>query len=153
MNLKRKKAFTLVEILVSTAIMAIAITSTLQVLIFLLQMNEANQVSVLCMNRLQGRMDEVKSVLYDDVVARYDGVQFTVPELTARSIRHSGVIYATEIEPGFLTDVKVVICWENKSRVMGEDANFNGLLDGGEDENGNGELDSPQMIEGTVLNR
>lgn len=148
----RKKGFTLVEILVSTAIMAIAITSTLQILIYLLQMNEANQVSVACMNRVQGLMDEIKRVNYDDIIL-YNGDTFTVDELTTRGIRHRGVIYANEIEANFLSDVKVVISWENKSRIIGEDRNFNGSLDGGEDLNGNGQIDSPIMIEGTLVNR
>lgn len=148
----RKKGFTLVEILVSTAIMAIAITSTLQILMYLLQMNEANQVSVACMNRVQGIMDEIKRVNYDDIVL-YNGDTFTVDELTARGIRHRGVIYVNEIEASFLSDVKVVISWENRSRIIGEDRNFNGALDGGEDLNGNGQIDSPIMIESTLVNR
>jgi prepilin-type N-terminal cleavage/methylation domain-containing protein len=150
--MQRKKGFTLVEILVSTAIMAIAITSTLQILMYLLQMNEANQVSVSCMNRVQGIMDEIKRVTYDDIIL-YNGDTFTVDELTTRGIRHLGIIYVNEIEPSFLTDVKVVICWENKTRIIGEDRNFNGSLDGGEDLNGNGQIDSPITIESTIVNR
>ncbi len=151
--MRGKKGFTLVEILVSTVIMAIAITSTLKVLIYLLQLNEANQASVECMNTVQGYMDEIKIVNYGDVVAIYNGMRFTVNDLTNRGVRHSGIIYANEIEPDFLIDVQVVICWENKNRIIGEDKNLNGILDGGEDENGNGRIDSPTMIEGTVLNR
>ncbi|MBU1086987.1 MAG: type II secretion system GspH family protein [Candidatus Omnitrophica bacterium] len=151
--MRRKKGFTLVEVLVSTAIMAIAITSTLQILMYLLQMNESNQNSVTCMNTVQGYMDEMKNVLYDDIVGNYNGLQFTVDDLTNRGVRHSGIIYAAEIQPPFLTDVKVVICWENRNRIIGEDTNLNGSLDAGEDKNGNGMIDSPTMIEGTVLNR
>ncbi|MFH1061789.1 MAG: type II secretion system protein [Candidatus Omnitrophota bacterium] len=151
--MQRRKGFTLVEILVSTAIMAIAITSTLQILMYLLQMNEANQVSVACMNRAQGIMDEIKRVNYDDVITLYNGNQFTVAELTSRNVRHSGVIYANEIEADFLIDIKVVISWGNRNRIIGEDTNLNGVLDIGEDLNGNGQIDSPVMIEGTILNR
>ncbi|MBU1043812.1 MAG: type II secretion system GspH family protein [Candidatus Omnitrophica bacterium] len=151
--MRRKKGFTLVEVLVSTLIMAIAITSTLQILIYLLQMNEANQSSVTCMNEVQGRMDAIKSVLYEDIVGSYNRLNFTSAELTSRGVRHSGIIYATEIQPPFLIDVKIVVCWENKNRIIGEDTNLNGLLDGGEDTNGNGIIDSPTMIEGTILNR
>lgn len=149
----RKKGFTLVEILVSTAIMAIAITSTLQILMYLLQLNESNHSSVSCMNVAQGYMDEIKNVNYEDVIVNYNGLQFTANDLTTRGIRHSGIIYATEIEPDFLIDVYVVICWENRNRIIGEDENLNGSLDGGEDKNENGLLDSPTMIQGTVLNR
>jgi prepilin-type N-terminal cleavage/methylation domain-containing protein len=152
MNRTQKKGFTLVEILVSTAIMAMAITATLQIMVYLLQLNEANQVSVVCMNQAQGMMDEIKNTLYIDIVPNYNNMQFNINELTNRGIRHSGVVYATEIEPNFLINVKIVVCWENRNRVMGEDINFNGFLDGGEDTNGNGELDSPLMLQNTIRN-
>ncbi len=151
--MKKKKGFTLVEILISTAIMAIAITSTLQILNYLLMMNESNDVTVICMNELQGMMDNVRNTLYSDIVSVYNGKQFQIAELTNRQIQHSGVYIATEIEPLFITRVKIVVCWKNRNRVIGEDLNFNGVLDAGEDANGNGELDSPVMIEAAVIDR
>lgn len=145
--------FTLVEILISTAIMAIAITSTLQILNYLLMMNETNDVTVLCMNELQGRIDQVRNTLYSDVVGVYNGRQFQIAELTNRGIQHRGVFIASEIEPLFITRVKVVVCWRNRTRIIGEDVNFNGVLDAGEDTNGNGELDSPIMMDAAVIDR
>ena len=151
--MKKKKGFTLVEILISTAIMAVAITATLQILNYLLMMNETNDVSVVCMNELQGMMDEVRNTLYGDIVSNYNGRQFQIAELTNRGIQHSGVFIASEIEPLFITRIKVVVCWQNRTRTIGEDLNFNGLLDGGEDTDGNGELDSPLMIDAAVIDR
>ena len=150
---KKKRGFTLVEIVISTIIMAIAITSTLQLLIYLLQMNESSRSSVVCMNRIAGLMDEIKNVDYSDIIGNYNGRQFALNELISRGIQHRGVVIANEIEAGFLTRVKIIVCWKNKNRIMGEDINFNGVLDGSEDMNGNGELDSPTMIECAIVSR
>ncbi|MCG2713184.1 MAG: type II secretion system GspH family protein [Candidatus Omnitrophica bacterium] len=142
--------FTLVEILITTMIMAIAITATLQSMNYLLQNNEADNISVICMNTIEGMMDEIRNVTYEDIVANYNGTQFTLAELTARGIQHSGMVMANELEAGFLTRAKIVVCWQNRTRIIGEDVNFNGVLDDGEDANGNGELDSPMMIEAAI---
>ncbi len=151
--MKKKKGFTLVEILISTVIMAIAITATLQILNYLLMMNETNDVTVICMNHIQGLMDEVRNTLYEDIVPIYNGRQFQIPELTNRGIQHSAVFIANEIVPLYLVRVKIVVCWKNRTRTIGEDLNFNGVLDAGEDANGNGELDSPIMIEAAVIDK
>jgi len=148
--MKKQNGFTLVEILISTAIMAMAVAGTLQILTTLIQMNETNENLILCTNAVQGIMDEVRNVDFSNIVATYNNKKFTRPELTAKGITHQGLITVTVLEPGYLLRVKVIICWQDKNRTMGEDENFNGSLDGGEDANGNGELDSPCMVEAAI---
>lgn len=145
--------FTLVEILISVTIMVLAITSTLQILNYLIQLQEANDIALLCMNVAQGYMDEVREMNYEDIIGNCNNETFSLNELTNRNIQHCAVAYAAEIEPGDLTEVKVVICYKVKNRTYGEDKNFNGLLDAGEDANGNGQIDSSCSVSTVIANR
>ncbi|MFH2145852.1 MAG: prepilin-type N-terminal cleavage/methylation domain-containing protein [Candidatus Omnitrophota bacterium] len=147
---KNKRGFTLVEVLVSLGILAIAVASTMQLMIFLVQLNETNDIMLPTMNSLEGMMDEIRNAPFDDIASAYDDTKFTLDELDNRGIQNQGLITVDTIEANYLLRVKIVLCWKQKNRIMGEDKNFNGLLDLGEDENGNNELDSPCSIEGSV---
>ena len=148
--MKKKKGFTLIEILVSTLIMAFTITAVLQVLNNLVRLNESNDNIVFGMNELQGMMDQVRNAPFEDIVTVYNGRLFTVDALTNRGVVHQGTIAITVLDPDLLR-VKMSISWQQRSRVLGEDQNLNGILDGGEDVNGNGEMDSPCMMAGAVM--
>ncbi|MFH1459115.1 MAG: type II secretion system protein [Candidatus Omnitrophota bacterium] len=149
--MKNKSGFTLIEILVSVGILAIALTSTLQILKFLNDLTEQNNISVICTNHSEGIISAIRNLNFDDVISAYDGRTFTIPELTALNINHSGLIRANEIEANFLIRVKVVVCYQQKNRFFGEDINFNNLLDSGEDLNNNGEIDSPCTFETVIV--
>jgi len=148
--MKNKYGFTLVEILVSLAIMAVAITGTLRIMNYVLQINETNEVQIPGMNAVEGMMDEIRNVPFDDISAKYDNTQFTLNILTNRGIPHVGTVDIQTIVPNYLLRVKIVLCWQQKTRVIGEDTNLNGFLDGGEDTDGNGELDSPCFVEAMI---
>jgi prepilin-type N-terminal cleavage/methylation domain-containing protein len=148
-----RKGFTLIEILMATMIMALAIGGTFQTITYLMQLNEANENVVLSSNALEGLMDEIRNVDFADVKTVYNGNQFSLNELTAKGVRHSGIVTVTDLEPDMLLRVKIVVSWEQRGRVIGEDRNLNGILEIGEDTNGNGELDSPCMIEAAIVDR
>ncbi len=149
--MNNKTGFTLVEILISMMIMSIAFASTFQLINYLIQKNEANEVAVLCTNVAQGLMDEIRNVNFDDIVGNYNNMQFSLNELTNRNITHLGLVRVSELEVGFLLRVKIIICWRQRDRMMGEDVNFDGVLNTDEDINGNGELDSPCSIEAAIV--
>jgi len=154
--MKNSKGFTLIEILISTLIMAVVLAGTFQTASYLLQVNELNDYQVICMNFLEGKMNEIRGVGFDNVLPQYSNVTFLVPELTAKGVQHLGLVTISTLEtfssglPSML-GVKIIICLKQKNRILGEDANFNGLLDTGEDTlNVNGGLDSPYQIEVAV---
>lgn len=150
--MNRKKGFTLVEILVSTAIMAFTITAVLQILNNLMRLNESNDNIVMAMNEVQGIMDRVRNSPFEDIVPVYNGQNFTIDALTNRGVEHMGTISITVLDPDLLR-VKIAVSWRQRNIVMGEDQNLNGILDGAEDVNGNGEMDSPCMLAGAVIFR
>ena len=151
--MKRKKGFTLIEILISTALMAIAIGGIFQVFTALMQLSETNENLTLCNNFAQGIVNEIRNVEFEDISADYKNKKFICNDLAAKGIAHQGLITVTDIDPGFLVRVKVIICWQDKNRIIGEDKNLNGNLNGGEDLNGNGELDSPCSIETAIMDK
>lgn len=151
--MSNKKGVTLIEILVSVGIMAVAIGSVFQTTNKMFELNEYNEGLLPIMNTIEGKMDEIRNVPFNDIVLNYNGTQFTVTELTTNGIAHMGSIQANVIEPSFLIRVKITLSWQHRRRLIGEDANFNGVLDSGEDLDVNGELDSPcSMVSGVMFN-
>lgn len=148
--MRKKKGFTLVEILISTAIMAFTITAVLQILHNLVRLNESNDTISAGMNEIQGIMDQVRNSPFDDVVPVYNGRNFTVAGLTNTGVEHQGTIEIFVLDPDVLR-IKISVSWRQRTIVLGEDQNLNGVLDSGEDVNGNGELDSPCMMAGAVM--
>ena len=138
-----KKGLTLVEILVSVGIMAVAIGSVFHTTHKMFELNEYNQSLLPIMNAIEGKMDEIRNVPFDDISSGYDGSTFLIGELTTRSITHRGSVQVDVIEASFLLRVKITVSWQHRTKTIGEDANFNGVLDSGEDTVANGELDSP----------
>ncbi len=148
-----RKGFTLVEIMVSVIIMAVAIGATFQIINHILWLNETNDNIIPTMNAIQGIMDEIRNVPFDDISPNYNNMLFTLNNLTNRGVPHQGLVTVNIIEAGYLLRAKVVVCWRQKNRIMGEDANFNGTLDSGEDANGNNEIDSPCSVESVIMFR
>lgn len=151
--MQKEKGFTLIEVLASLLILVVAITSTFQVINHLLYLKETNDITVPSLNAAQGMLDEIRNVPFDSIISEYSGQTFTVEELTNKGISHRGVVLVNSLEDDFLLRVKVVICWMQKNRIMGEDKNLNGILDSGEDKDGNGEIDSPCSLETSIVSR
>lgn len=149
--MRNKKGFTLVEILVSIMLMAIVIGAMFQMINHLFELNEINEVMVIGTNVAQGMIDEIRNVDAEDIIANYNNHTFSLDELTNKNIPHIGLVTIEELEAGLLLRIKVVICWQQKNRIIGEDANLNGILDADEDENGNGEIDSPCMLDTAIF--
>ncbi|MFH2138834.1 MAG: prepilin-type N-terminal cleavage/methylation domain-containing protein [Candidatus Omnitrophota bacterium] len=151
--LKNNKGISLVEILVSVGIMSVAIGSSFQATSYLLQLNELNDNITPVMNSLEGIRDEIKNVPFDDISPNYHNTQFTLNELTNKGVPNLGTITVDLTEPSFLLKFRIVVCWRQGNRMIGEDANLNGVLDSGEDTNLNGLIDSPCAMETAVIFR
>ncbi|MBI4845256.1 MAG: type II secretion system protein [Candidatus Omnitrophica bacterium] len=149
-KVKSEKGFTLVEILVSTLIMALAVGAVMQVLHSVIQLNETNNNMTQCVNVAQGLMDEIRGVIYEDIISNYNGYTFTLNDLDSQSIPNQGLVIASEIEPGYLMRVKIVICWKQKNRIIGE-AIPSGNSITLQDLDASGEIDSPCSVEAAII--
>jgi hypothetical protein len=66
----------------------------------------------------------------------------------------AGVVYADDSVNAEFLDVTVSICWRQGNRIIGEDANLNGVLDSGEDTmEANGIIDSTVQLKTRVANK
>jgi len=158
MKKKNNSGFTLIEVLITSAIMVVALVSTLGLFGYLLSAAGGDRSFTIAEYEAERQMETILAIPYSDAKTTYtNNGALKVPPFTfdITGLSGKGVVYANELPgtAGGLMRVKVVVCYRDKDRVIGEDTNFNGILDGGEDANGNGELDSPCQIETVLANK
>ena len=138
-SISRKiRGFTLVELLLATAILAIVLTGLLQVFIRSSMLTEITRNKTAAMNEALGKMEEIRGYDFDSVLADYDGSVFALTQLTGW-----GFIEVTSVQTGLL-EVEIAVGWEDKfGRIIGEDANLDGTFDvSTEDADGDGKMSS-----------
>ncbi|HSV43529.1 MAG TPA: type II secretion system protein [Candidatus Bathyarchaeia archaeon] len=149
--MKRKinnRGATLVEVLVTAAILAVAVTGILMSYLQCMELTEVAKNMSRAVQAAQTRMEQIRSTPYTTIKATYDNIGFSVSGLNGY-----GASFVNDTA-GDLLEIRVVVCWKQKNgRVYGEDANLNGLLNVGEDENSNGVLDSPVMLVARLYER
>ncbi len=133
------KSFTLVEILVAIVIIAIMTGVILSLFFYCLNLNEKTRENLMAMVEVQNKLEEIRNLDYSSL----SGGFFLLNNLVG-----SGVIYVDNFTNPDLLTITVVISWlsEKDGQAIGEDKNFNGVLDAGEDLNGNGRVDSPVSL-------
>ena len=140
--LQGKSGFTLAELLIATALLTVILTGVMVTFFRCLELNEVSANTSKAVLAARARMAQIEGTNYSQVNATFDNVTFNVSGLNGK-----GVTYVDDSVPNILT-VTTVVCWRQKSnRLYGEDANLNGVLNGGEDTNGNGRLDSIVQFE------
>ncbi|MDP8266247.1 MAG: prepilin-type N-terminal cleavage/methylation domain-containing protein [Candidatus Aceula meridiana] len=150
-----RQGFTLVELMIVAAILAVVVVGMLKIFIFSSESAAIAADKTLALSAAQDKIEEIRNHSFDDIVADYaaggtPGNAFTVSNLTS-----SGVVYIDSTNAELLI-VKAVVCWEDKyGRIIGEDANLNGALDAGEDTPGeeNNEIDSIASLVSMVAKR
>ncbi len=149
--MKRKindQGATLVEVLVTSAILAVAVTGILMSYLNCMELTEVARNMSQAVHLAETRMEQIRSTTYAAIKAAYDNVGFSVSGLNGY-----GVSYVDDTA-GDILKITVVVCWKQKNgRVYGEDENLDGVLNVGEDENSNGRLDSPVMLVGRLYER
>lgn len=139
--------FSFPELLISTVIFLLACVGILFTFTRYMELNEMTQNSSLALEGAIERMEAVKNTVFNQVTPLYDDQTFTVAGL-------AGLGTIDIVEP--TTDIRevwVTYSWQqNNGRIVGEDLDLDGVLDGGEDSNGNGRLDSPVQLVTYIFN-
>lgn len=134
---QNNRGFTLIELLIAGVIFLLVFTGILATYIACLELAEISKNSSIATQTCKGRLETIKDTDFIQIQATYHQVGFTTPNFNGR-----GVSYV-DILNGNVTRVTLVFCWKQPNgRVIGEDKNLNGQLDGGEDSNGNNRIDS-----------
>jgi prepilin-type N-terminal cleavage/methylation domain-containing protein len=150
MKLANKNGFSLVEVILATAILAFALVGILGTYVTCLVLITTSQNVNAATNATQGIIEEIRSTPFTQVIDNYNGLVFTVNDIPT-SI---GVVYVDDTLNAEFLDVTVSVCWRQGNRIIGEDANLNGVLDSGEDTMiANGIIDSPVQLKTQVANK
>ena len=143
---KRRSGFTLAEVVIASAIFVFVILGLIRLFLYCQELSAMSTNMALAISSGQDKLEEIRSSNFATVVTNYSsggtpGNTFNLSQGTGK-----GVIYIDSSNADLL-EINVVVCWQdNNGRIVGEDINLNGILDGGEDLNGNGRIDSPANL-------
>lgn len=143
-----ERGFTLMEVMLAAAIAVVALCGILATYIACFTLIKTSKNASIATSAAQGLLDEIRNTSFPLIVSTYDGMNFTVNNMP----RNKGVVYIDDSNPELLK-ATISVCWQQGNTVVGEDKNFNGILDTGEDVNGNGIIDSPVELTTLIVNR
>ena len=140
-NRRNHQAFTLVELMIAVAVFLLAFIGILISYLTCLDLNEMSRNTSMAVHACKARLEAIQNTPFNQMKATYNGSTFTVSGLAGR-----GVSYVDDTNARLL-QITVSVAWKQPTgRIIGEDIDLDGQLDGGEDKNGNGMLDSPVKI-------
>ena len=150
MNLRRlnhQKGFTVVEVMIATLILVPLFAIGMMVFVKCMDLSDMSKNSSLAVWGVKKRIASIENTAYNQIFNTYNNTTFTLNGLTG-----IGKTYIDNSSADHLI-VTVLFCWkERNGRVIGEDKNLNGVLNGGEDTNGNGKLDSMVQLSTQIYN-
>ena len=133
--------FTLAELMVGAVILLVTFVGIMLTYVKCMELNEMSRNSSTAVKGVKSRAEQIKNTDFDQILPTYNNTTFTIAGLTGM-----GVSYVDNSNPN-LSKITVLYCWhERNGRILGEDTNLNGALNGGEDKNANGSLDSPVQL-------
>ncbi len=150
-----KKGFTLTELLLTMAIFAIAIVGIFSMYNASVALTDMAGSLTQMTNIAAFKLESLYDVADFSALDAFNGQSFNLAEFGFDSIAISDArgVYIISSYNNDLKRATVSISYKIKgNRVMGEDANLNGVLDAGEDLNGDNRLSSPVELS-TVIAR
>jgi len=150
--MKRLLSFTLLEVCLATLVFILALAG---LILFYLNSQEFGGIFSSTLRALweaQKMMETIKGSQFSSIYSTYNNYIFDVSGLASYDAK--GIVYVDK-EGGRddLLRVTVVVCFRAGRRIIGEDLDLDGVLDGGEDSNGNGRIDSPVELVTLVTSR
>ena len=137
----RKNGLSLAELMVVVLVLLPALLATVLVFIRCLELIELSKNTSLALWEVKNKINAVETTGFSQVAATFHQSTFQSANLTGR-----GVCYVESLQADLLR-VTVSFSWREKGgRIIGEDKDFDGVIDAGEDVNGNGFLDSPVKL-------
>jgi len=148
-----QNGFTLAELVFVAGILSFTLVGMMKLYIYTSTQAEMAGNVTIAVSQAQNKLEEIRNHAYDMIATDYGsggtpGNTFDLSILTGK-----GAVYIDSSNSELLV-LEVVVSWMDKyNRIIGEDANLNGVLDGGEDANGNGKLDSPVRLMSMITER
>jgi len=136
-----RDGFSLIELLIAVGIFLLAFVGILVSYLTCLELAQLSKNTSIAVHAVKARLETIENTAFDQTKATYNNITFTTAGLTGM-----GVSYVDDTNPRLLK-ITIPFCWKQPSgRIVGEDTNLNGQVNGSEDKNANGLLDSPVQI-------
>ena len=145
-TVRRQKAVTLIELLISLFIGVVVIGALLGLVNYTSELQETSRNKMIALNDARQVIEQIKyaaDTSFDNAISQYSAAAnqtFTPAGLDAR-----GRIILNNVAGGGgdLYDVMVLVCWrQRRNRIIGECVNSGGVLQFS-DSDGDGNLESP----------
>lgn len=136
----KENGFTLLELLIASGILIIALTGLLATYAACFDLTETTRNSNLALNAAQETLEEMRDVNFLNIFSVYNGTTFQVSGMSTNSSLGYIVVNNSNSD---LLNVVIGVCWRQKgSRIIGECVDSGGGLVFS-DTNGDGRLNSP----------
>ena len=135
-----KKAFSLIELLLTVTMLSFCLCGILITYINMFFLSDLSRDMTLATNAVQSKMEEIKKTAFDNLSA-LNGTTFDLDGFTGLTAKA-----LIEVSDTGYTDLKIVrisASFKSRFQTVGEDKDFNGVLNSGEDADPNGRIDSP----------
>jgi prepilin-type N-terminal cleavage/methylation domain-containing protein len=143
-----RRGFTLIEVILSIAILAFALCGILAAYISCTVFMATSKNVNIATNAAFGLIEEIRSSSFTRIMDNYDGLTFSVNDIPSSM----GVVHVDNTNPELL-EVTVSICWRQGNRIIGGDTDLDGVVDLGERADANGIFDSPVQLVTRIANR
>ena len=140
---RKARGFTLVEVMIATIILVAVLVAVLGSVKVYFDLIERAQNVEMATFEAQGMLEEMgkRGTITSPVY---------MSSFNSKGNGRYAVYYI--LQTGTVIYLEVVIPWREGKRIIGEDANFDGIIDAGEDANpANGRLDSPFTLRGSLV--
>lgn len=137
------KGFTLVEVLFAAVILAVALCGFLLTYLHMFVFTDLIRDSALAESVLRAKAEEIRNMNFDNL-SLANG-PFNLTDYGFPYVQSQGTVEVTPSFSGYtsaLTKVRITAAYLSRNRTIGEDKDFNGVLESSEDKNNNTRLDS-----------
>ncbi len=158
-TMKKTLGFTLVEVLITTVVLVVAILGILYTIVHCFTLQETSKNLNLAMSAARAKVEEMRNTDFSTLIDNYNGpFDMTESELDGKGRVDASYVAGSSDD---LIDVRVVICWRQKGgRIIGEDNGagesgiaLDGQLNGDEDVDNDGEIDSSCAVITSIANK
>jgi len=132
--------FTLIELLLTVTMLAFCLCGILMTYINMFFLSDLSRDITLATNAVQAKMEEIKKTAFDNLSV-LNGTTFDLAGFSGSTAK--GLVEVTNTGYSDLKRARVSASFKSRFQTVGEDRNFNGVLNSGEDADANGRIDSP----------
>ena len=118
----KKKGFTLPELLIAIAVLAITTGGILSLFISCILLNETNRNTMLAYTAIQSKMEEIKNQPFDNI-ATYDGQVFDLSGFPAEAGKGRVSVTTIPSTQNNRLSIKIDACFKIRNRQIGDDIN------------------------------